>query len=110
MNEGNLLPGMIASLMMLSIGFLFLHGINFQKQDPKETQYLGGAFGSLKVRISCHCQHQAQSLAHCIYPQNIKAFSVPENSTIIAEHKTFDNVRDERPRRSARKPDLKRSA
>ena len=33
MNEGNFLVGMIANLMMLSIGFLFLHDVNFRKRE-----------------------------------------------------------------------------
>jgi D-mannonate dehydratase len=49
MNEGNLLPGMIASLMKLSIGFLFLHGIKFQTQGCKETHHLGGNTDLMKL-------------------------------------------------------------
>lgn len=60
MNEGNLLPDMIASLMMLSIGFLFVHGGNFQTRDRKEPQHLAGAFGSLNVRLSCQKKKPAQ--------------------------------------------------
>jgi len=36
-NEGNLLPEMIAGLMILSIGFLFLDRVDFQIQVCMET-------------------------------------------------------------------------
>ena len=52
MKKENLLFGMIAGLMMLSIGFLSLHGVNFQVRDCKELHDLMRGVGATKPSIS----------------------------------------------------------